>query len=278
MESTILLIDCKDEKGLIYKITSVISEHNLNIISNSEFVDRQGNRFFMRTEFAGSADRERLLLSLYKVLPEGVHIKLVPAQKKRIIVLATKEHHCLGELLIRHHYNELNAEILAVISNYENLEDLTSKFNIPYYHLTHQNHTRETHELELSKLIDQYKPEFLVLAKYMRVLSSDFVGRFPHRIINIHHSFLPSFAGANPYNQAYERGVKIIGATAHFVTADLDEGPIISQSVIPVDHSHSASEMAQAGRDVEKIVLAKSLKLVFDERVFVNGNKTIIFD
>jgi formyltetrahydrofolate deformylase len=172
----------------------------------------------------------------------------------------------------------LNAEILAVISNYENLEDLTSKFNIPYYHLTHQNHTRETHELELSKLIDQYKPEFLVLAKYMRVLSSEFVARFPHRIINIHHSFLPSFAGANPYNQAYERGVKIIGATAHFVTSDLDQGPIISQSVIPVDHSHSASEMAQAGRDVEKIVLAKSLKLVFDERVFVNGNKTIIFD
>ena len=278
MDSTILLIDCKDEKGLIYKVTSVISEHNLNIVSNTEFVDKQGNRFFMRTEFAGVTDRKSLLLSLYKVLPEGVHIKLVPSQKKRIIVLATKEHHCLGELLIRHHYNELNAEIHAVISNYDNLEDLTSKFNIPFYHLTHQNHTRETHEAELSKLIDQYKPEFLVLAKYMRVLSSEFVARFPHRIINIHHSFLPSFAGASPYNQAYERGVKIIGATAHFVTADLDEGPIIAQSVIPVDHSHSASEMAQAGRDVEKIVLAKSLKLVFDERVFVNGNKTIIFD
>ena len=179
---------------------------------------------------------------------------------------------------MRHHFNELNASILAVISNYENLEELTKKFNIPFYHLTHLNHSREGHEAEIVKLIEQYKPEFLVLAKYMRVLSPDFISRFHNRIINIHHSFLPSFAGANPYNQAYERGVKIIGATAHFVTDKLDEGPIIAQSVIPVDHSHNAAEMSQAGRDVEKIVLARSLKLVFDERVFVDGNKTIIFD
>lgn len=278
MESNILLIDCKDAKGLIHTITGALFEQGLNIVSNSEFVDKKANRFFMRTEVSGPLDRERLLLQLYKVLPHDVRIKLSHNQKKRIIILATKEHHCLAELLIRHEYGELNAEILAVISNYNNLEELAAKFNIPFYHLTHENHTRETHEAEVLKLIEQYKPEFLVLAKYMRVLSHHFVAKFPQRIINIHHSFLPSFAGANPYNQAYERGVKIIGATAHFVTDQLDEGPIIAQSVIPVDHSHSAAEMTQAGRDVEKIVLAKSLKLVFDERVFVDGNKTIIFD
>jgi formyltetrahydrofolate deformylase len=278
MESNILLIDCKDAKGLIHTITGALLEQGLNIVSNSEFVDKKANRFFMRTEVSGTLDRERLLLQLYKVLPQDVRIKLSHNQKKRIIILATKEHHCLAELLIRHEYGELNAEILAIISNYNNLEELAAKFHIPFYHLTHEKHTRETHEAEVLKLIEQYKPEFLVLAKYMRVLSHHFVSKFPQRIINIHHSFLPSFAGANPYNQAYERGVKIIGATAHFVTDQLDEGPIIAQSVIPVDHSHSASEMTQAGRDVEKIVLAKSLKLVFDERVFVDGNKTIIFD
>lgn len=278
MDSYILLIDCKDEKGLIYKITDVIYKHALNIISNSEFVEKKANRFFMRTEFSGAIDTNVLLEELRKVLPEDIRIKLTPRQKKRIVILATKEHHCLAELLIRHQFNELNATVQAVISNYDNLHEIASKFNIPFYHIDHVEKSREEHEGELLETIGKYQPEFLVLAKYMRVLSPDFVSRFPDRIINIHHSFLPSFAGANPYNQAYERGVKIIGATAHFVNESLDEGPIIAQSVIPVDHSHSASEMCQAGRDVEKIVLAKSLKLVFDERVFVNGNKTIIFD
>lgn len=278
MGTHILLISCKDAKGLIYKITEVLYSYDLNIIRNREFVDNDADRFFMRTEFSGLVDRERLLLSLYKVLPEGVHIKLTRKEKKRIVILVTKEHHCLAELLVRHHFNEMNAQIEAVISNYDNLKDLALKFDIPFYYLSHLHHSREAHEAELLKLIDQYKPEFLVLAKYMRVLSSDFVSNFPHQIINIHHSFLPSFAGANPYHQAFERGVKIIGATGHFVNEFLDEGPIIAQSVIHVDHSQTVAEMRQAGRAVEKMVLAKSLELVFDERVFVNGNKTVIFD
>src|SRR5690606_32921674 len=162
-------------------------------------------------------------------------------------------------------------------SNYQNLEDLTHKFSIPFHFISHEGKSRDQHEEEIVATLETYTPEFLVLAKYMRILSPAFIRNYSNRIVNIHHSFLPAFAGANPYNQAYERGVKIIGATAHFVNDLLDEGPIIAQSVIPVAHSHSAKEMALAGHDVEKIVLARSLKLVLSDRVFVYRNKTIIF-
>lgn len=165
-----------------------------------------------------------------------------------------------------------------MISNYDTLSDLVSKFNIPFHFISHEGKARDEHEAELLSVIETYRPAYLVLAKYMRILSSDFVSHYLNRIINIHHSFLPAFIGANPYQQAYDRGVKIIGATAHFVNNSLDEGPILSQSVIPVDHSHSAREMAQAGKDVEKMVLSRSLKLVLEDRVFVHNNKTIIFD
>nr|MBA2762128.1 formyltetrahydrofolate deformylase [Segetibacter sp.] len=164
-----------------------------------------------------------------------------------------------------------------VISNHSNLQDLTKKFDIPFFYIEHENKTREEHEAGILALLQQINPEFIVLAKYMRVLSAPFLSRYHNRIVNIHHSFLPAFIGANPYLKAYERGVKIIGATAHFVNENLDEGPIIAQNIIPVDHTHSAKEMAQAGRDVEKNVLSNSLKLVFNERVFVYKNKTIIF-
>lgn len=278
MKSHILLINCPDERGLVYKITSVLYKHTLNVIGNAEFVERNFNHFFMRTEFSGEFDREKLLNNLYEILPAKVEIRLSDQRKKNIVILATKEHHCLSDLLIRHDFNELNANILAVISNYNTLELFTKKFGIPFHYVSHEGISREKHETEMQKVINRYNPEFLVLAKYMRVLSPEFVEPFTNRIINIHHSFLPAFVGANPYAQAYERGVKIIGATAHFVNHHLDQGPIIAQSVIPVDHSQSAKEMAQAGRDVEKIVLAKSLSLVFNEKVFVYRNKTIIFD
>lgn len=278
MTSHILLINCPDESGLVYKITSVIYKHRLNIISNGEFVERTFNHFFMRTEFSGSFNSDELLNDLQATLPVGVHIKLSDNRKKNIVILATREHHCLGDLLLRHAFNELQANILCVISNYEVLRDLTEKFGIPFYFIDHENKSREEHEAEVLKKIEEYDPEFLVLAKYMRILSPEIVTKFSNRIINIHHSFLPAFVGANPYVQAYERGVKIIGATAHFVNDNLDEGPIIAQSIIPVTHSQSAKEMAQAGRDVEKIVLANALQLVFNERVFVYRNKTVIFD
>jgi formyltetrahydrofolate deformylase len=190
----------------------------------------------------------------------------------------TTEHHCLAELLIRHAHGELGASIDVVVGNHNTLAPLTEKFGIPFHHVPHQGRTRAAHEQALVEALSRYKVDYLVLAKYMRVLSRAFLDGYPLGIINIHHSFLPAFAGANPYRQAFERGVKIIGATAHFVTEALDEGPIIAQSVVPVDHSWRPDEMAQAGRDVEKIVLAKALSLVFDERVFLSGNRTIVFD
>lgn len=278
MTSSILLIHCPDQPGLIYKITQVIYEHNLNIISNGEFVERNFNHFFMRTEFSGILEKEMFLNELQLILPKDAFIKLTVRQKRDIAILATKEHHCLSDLLIRNEFNELDANLKCVISNHENLEGLTKKFNIPFHYIPSDGKDREQHEAAVLSVINGYNPEFLVLAKYMRILSPAFIGRFTHRIINIHHSFLPAFAGANPYSQAYERGVKIIGATAHFVTDSLDEGPIIAQNVIPVAHTHSAKEMAQAGRDVEKTVLARSLKLVLSDRVFVHRNRTIIFD
>ncbi|WP_205501416.1 formyltetrahydrofolate deformylase [Rufibacter psychrotolerans] len=273
----ILLIDCPDRKGLIFTITQIVFRNNLNITSNDEFVDRQQNQFFMRAELAGEVLPQKLVRELQAELPPEANIRLVPERKKDIVLLVTKEHHCLGDLLLRHEYGDLNANILAVLGNYAELESLVSRFGIPFHHVSHDHKTRENHDLEMSQVISLYQPEYVVLAKYMRVLSPGFVAQFPNRIINIHHSFLPAFIGANPYRQAYERGVKIIGATAHFVNSDLDEGPIIAQNVIQVNHTQGPREMAQSGRDVEKIVLAQALKLVFAERVFVSNNKTIIF-
>jgi len=278
MTSHILLITCPDQRGLVYNVTKVLFKFELNVISNGEFVEKHFNHFFMRTEFAGEFDRQELLENLKGILPEAAEIKLTDKRKKDIVLLATKEHHCLSDLLIRHAFNELNANILAVISNYTVLEELTQKFNIPFHYISHEDKSREAHEAELLEAVQQYNPEFIVLAKYMRILSGEFVSHFSNRIINIHHSFLPAFVGANPYAQAYERGVKIIGATTHFVSDQLDQGPIIAQSVIPTDHTKNPREMAQAGRDVEKMVLAKSLKLVLNEHVFVYRNKTIIFE
>jgi formyltetrahydrofolate deformylase len=272
-----LRIDCPDRKGLIYDITKVIFNHNLNIISNDEFVDNTLNHFYMRAEVEGEIDVAQVVAELHTVLPAGVIIRLVPQQKKNIVILVTKEHHCLGDLLLRYEFNDLQANILAVIGNYDVLEPLVTRFGIPFHYVTHEEKTREEHDAEIMQIVQNYQPEYIVLAKYMRVLNPAFVSKFPRQIINIHHSFLPAFIGANPYKQAYERGVKIIGATAHFVSNELDEGPIIAQNVIQVNHAHSARDMAQSGRDVEKIVLAQALKLVFADKVFVSGNKTIIF-
>lgn len=276
MTTHILRVDCPDQAGLIHTVTGVLLGHGLNIISNSEFVDQETGRFFMRTGFAGIVDSSRVTADLAKVLPEAATIRLTRAGSREIVVLVTREPHCPGELLIRHAFDELGARIRAVIGNHDTLEPLARQFGIPFHHVSHEGLTRPEHEAALAEVLDQYDPEYIVLAKYMRILSPEFVARYPERIINIHHSFLPAFIGANPYRQAFERGVKMIGATAHFVTDYLDEGPIIAQGIVPVDHTHSAVEMAHAGRDVEKIVLAKALRLVFDERVFLTGCRSVI--
>jgi formyltetrahydrofolate deformylase len=278
MSTHILLIDCPDETGLVYRITGALYRHGYNIVSNGEFVDRASRHFFMRTAFAGQGDPHAALGELREALPPSANIRLASPGAKRVVVLATREHHCLGDLLVRHAYGELHAQIAAVIANHATLGPLVERFGLPFHHLPHEGLRREQHEAQVLDALAGYDPEYLVLAKYMRVLSPAFVARYPGRIINIHHSFLPAFVGASPYRQAFERGVKIIGATAHIVSDSLDEGPIIAQGVIPVDHTQSAADMAQAGRDVEKAVLARALRLVFEEHVFVSGNKTIILD
>ncbi len=273
-----ILIECPDAKGLVHKVTGVLYHNDLNLVSMHEFVEDETQRFFMRTEIDGALDAERIKNGLLGVLPPDARVLIEEKKKKKVVILATKEHHCLGELLLRNQFDEWNAEILGVIGNHNVLQKLTEQLDIPFYFITHEGKTREVHENEMLLKIKELSPDFLILAKYMRILSADFVQHYENKIINIHHSFLPAFIGANPYRQAYERGVKIIGATAHFVNNNLDEGPIIVQNVIPTDHTHSPSEMAQMGRDVEKLVLAKAVKLVFDNCVFVSGNKTIIFD
>ncbi len=278
MSENILKIECNDSEGLIYRVTKVLAESGCNITRNGEFVDTANKKFFMRTEFSGSSDLENILTELKDNLPSDSEISIPVKRKKKIVLMVTKEHHCFGDLLVRAQYGELNAEIVAVVSNYDILKPLSDSFDIPFYHISHNDIKRDEHEKKIIKKLDSLEFDYIILAKYMRILTKEFVASYSKRIVNIHHSFLPAFIGASPYKQAYDRGVKIIGATAHFVTDDLDEGPIISQSVIHVDHSDNAEDMARAGRDVEKIVLANALNLVVEDKVFVNGNKTVIFD
>jgi formyltetrahydrofolate deformylase len=278
MSNQLVLIDCPDAKGLVYSITKVIFDLGLNIISNHEYVDSNSGYFFMRTVLEGSHPEEQFREKLSEVLPVEANIRLSALRKKPIVILATKEPHCLGDLLLRNTDDELPCDIKAVISNHDHLRKLTESFDIPYHHISSKNRSREEHEQKILSCLDQYEPDYIVLAKYMRIFTPQFVKHYPNRIINIHHSFLPAFIGASPYQQAFDRGVKIIGSTSHFVTENLDEGPIIVQDVIPVNHTFTAEGMAQAGRDVEKNVLAKSLKLVLENRVFIFKDKTIVFD
>lgn len=278
MHRNVILVGCKDEKGLVHRITGVLFEAGLNIVRNGEFVDGESNRFYMRTDVEGAVDSAGLCRALAEVLPADAWIEMRSPRPKKIAVLATKEYHCLGDLLLRHANGDLNAQICAVLSNHEVLEDLVRTFDLPFHCISHVGMARDEHERLLIEQLGEYELDYVVLAKYMRILSPDFVRAFAHRIVNIHHSFLPAFIGANPYRQAFERGVKIIGATAHFVTDDLDEGPIVAQSVLPVDHRQTARDMARAGREVEKIALSRALDLVFADRVVVVGNRTIIFD
>ena len=274
----VLLISCADSRGLIHRITAALARHSLNITENHEYVDRNNGMFFMRTEVEGTVNVEALLSELRQDLPTGAEVEFRPQTARKLVILATKEPHCLGDLLLRGSSGELNAQILAVVSQYDELEDLVARFDIPFHHVPVPDGDRGLHESALEKVIRPYEPDFLVLAKYMRILSPSFVRGYPNRIINIHHSFLPAFVGKSPYTQAYERGVKIIGATAHFVNESLDEGPIITQSVTSINHTQDPSDLARAGRDTEKIVLAKALHLVLENRVIVQSQKTIVFE
>lgn len=272
-----VLIDCNDAKGLVYKISKVFYDRGLNIENNREFVDKEAGKFFMRTVVTGDFEIAELENELKKIAPLDATLRVVEPKRKKIVILVTKEAHALGDILIRHESGELDADIEAVIGNHDTLAPLVRRFDIPFFHISAEGMSREAHEVEVMKIIDEQKFDYIVLAKYMRILTSTFVKAYPRQIINIHHSFLPAFIGANPYKQAHQRGVKIIGATAHYVTDDLDEGPIIAQDVIPVNHRLEWKDMQKAGRDVEKIVLSRALNFVLNDRIFVHGNKTIVF-
>lgn len=272
----IILISTVDSQGLIYKVSKTLFEHQLNIENNSEYVDPETGHFFMRTHIKGELDYNKLNSDLSFNLPDKSLIKISPVAKKNVVIMATKEPHVLAELLIRHFNGELMINIKAVIANHLDLKKLVDKFNIPFHFEDTKDLSRQQHEEQIAQKIKNYSPDFIVLAKYMRILTPEFVSLFPRKILNIHHSFLPAFIGANPYKQAHERGVKIIGATAHFVTDDLDEGPIITQDIVNVDHSYSWQMMRKAGRNVEKIVLSNALELLVEDRVIIEENKTII--
>lgn len=274
----IILIQCRDQIGLVAAISSVLAREQLNIVSLREHVDKTDNRFFMRVQIEQETEPGALYKKLQDVLPTDADISVNPLPEKKIVVMVTKEYHCLADILIRNHFKTLGAAVQCVIGYHATLQNICDRFDIPFYEVNGNTGEQTVFEEKIITIVKKYNPDYIVLAKFMRILSPEFLVHFPGRIVNIHHSFLPAFAGASPYKQAYERGVKMIGATAHFVTDQLDEGPIIAQQIIPVNHSHTASDMMKAGKDIETSVLARALRLLFDDRVFVYKNKTVVFE
>jgi len=274
----VIVIQCKDSIGLVAAISTVLANAGYNIVSMREHVDQEENKFFARIVVDHIADQRSLENAIEAVLPPNAIVKVNPLPEKNIVVMVTKEYHCLSDILTRNHFKTLGANVQCVIGNHPDLMNITERFNIPFHLVSHENKSKEYFEAELKNVINPYQPDYLILAKFMRILSQEFVTAFMLKIINIHHSFLPAFVGANPYRQAYTRGVKIIGATAHFVTNDLDEGPIITQKIIPVNHSFTLKDLVRAGRENETAALAKAMQLVFEDRVFVSDNKTVVFE
>ena len=275
----IATLQCADQPGIVHAMTSAVLACGGNIIENQQFTDEPTNTFVMRTRFETSqgidAARKSLNEGLGKFSP-SLHIR--PTQSKpRALVLVTKESHCLRDLLYLLELGELSIEIPVIVSNHEDLRALVESHGFTFIHLPVTAATKATQEKELLALIQKYSIDFVVLARYMQVLSNEFCAALPGRIINIHHSFLPGFKGAKPYHQAHARGVKIIGATAHFVTAHLDEGPIIEQDVAHVTHASTPEEMIARGRDIERRVLARAVKLFAEDRIFIVGQRTVVF-
>lgn len=274
----VIVIQCADKVGLVASISKVLASAGLNIVSMREHVDQDESKFFARIVVEMKMVQPDLENTILQVLPPDAIVKVNPLPEKNIIVLVTREYHCLSDILTRNHFKTLGASVQCVIGNHPDLMEITKRFDIPFKLISHENKSRDDFEREMLDTINLYQTDYLVLAKFMRILSPGFINAFPMQIINIHHSFLPAFTGANPYRQAYTRGVKIIGATAHFVTSALDEGPIITQKIIPVNHSFMLKDLVKAGRENETAALAKAMQLVFEDRVFVYNNKTVVFE
>ena len=272
-------LQCADQPGIVHAMTSAVLACDGNIIENQQFTDYPTNTFVMRTRFEtskGLADAEKSLREGLGKFSPTLQIRPT-AEKPKALVLVTTESHCLRDLMYLLELGELPIEIPLVISNHAELQQLVESHGIPFLHLPVSTSTKADQEQVILQKIKELKIDFVVLARYMQILSADFCKALPGRIINIHHSFLPSFKGAKPYWQAHQRGVKLIGATAHYVTTDLDEGPIIEQGVERVDHSMDPDQLAAVGRDVECMALSRAVRWHAEHRILLNGKSTVVF-
>jgi len=281
--TAILLVSCPDQKGLVAAISQFISSHNGNILHSDQHTDQEKSIFLMRIEWElenFSISRDELsgkfseIAKRFNMTWELKFSDTVP----KMAVMVSKHDHCLYDLLLRKHSGELNVDIPLIISNHQELQHIAESFSIPYYAVPKNKSDKLKQEQKELQLLKDARVDFIVLARYMQVLSQPFTENYPNRIINIHHSFLPAFLGSKPYDQAYERGVKIIGATSHFITDKLDAGPIIEQQVAPVSHRDTVDDLVRKGRDLERVVLAKAVRLYLQNRILIYGNKTVVFD
>ncbi|MBK1852604.1 MULTISPECIES: formyltetrahydrofolate deformylase [unclassified Marinobacter] len=278
-----LVISCPDGVGIVAKVSNFLSTYNGWITEASHHSDTHSGWFFMRHEIKAESipfGLEQFRAAFAPIAREfdmNWHIA-DSAQPKKVILMCSKESHCVADLLYRWHSNEINAEIVAVISNHDDLRPMVEWHGIPYHHIPVGKANRDEAFAQIDELFQNYEADVVVLARYMQILPAELCAKYSGKVINIHHSFLPSFAGARPYHQAYSRGVKLIGATCHYVTQDLDEGPIIEQDVIRINHSDTIEDMVRLGKDVEKNVLARGLRSHIEDRVITHENKTVVFD
>ena len=283
MNKITLLINCKDQSGIIAATTNFILKNGGNITYVDQHVDRQKEVFFMRLEcnFEILNLEKKDFINQFKVNVAQVfqmNWKIYDEESpSRMAIFVSKYDHCLYDILVRYNSGELKVEIPFIVSNHKELEPIADSFNIPFFHVPIKAETREKAQHKHLELLKKYKVDFIVLARYMQIIPEGIIASYPSKIINIHHSFLPAFVGAKPYHSAFERGVKIIGATSHYVTTDLDAGPIIEQNVSRVSHFHSISDLIAKGRDLEKIVLATAIKYHICHKVMVYANKTVVF-
>ena len=283
MESAILLVSCPDRKGIVREIAGFIADNGGNILHFDQHIDSQKGIFFARVEWDikdFNIPREKIEPA-FKPIAERFSMNYTlhfSDQLQRVAIFVSKQDHCFYDLMQRFQSGELRGEPVLVISNHEDMRPLSEFFGVPYYHIPKTKENKKSAEEKELKLLENHGIDVVILARYMQILSEDFVNRYRNRIINIHHSFLPAFPGAKPYHRAYERGVKIIGATSHYVTEVLDEGPIIEQDIIRVSHRDSLEDFIRKGKDIERIVLARAVKWHLDRKVLVYENRTVVFD
>jgi formyltetrahydrofolate deformylase len=277
----ILTLSCPDRTGIVYNVSGLLLKHLGNIIDAQQFGDEETGRFFLRVHFALPAGTAIELLNQdFQSLAEDFQMEwhIHDAQRKaRLLILVSKQGHCLNDLLFRVHSKQLHAEIVGIISNHRDFESMAQANGVPFHYLPVTPETKAQQESQILAIAEQERSDLVVLARYMQILSPELCKALQGRAINIHHSFLPSFKGARPYYQAHARGVKIIGATAHYVTHDLDEGPIIEQDIERVDHAMSAQDLTQVGSDVESLVLSRAVRSHVEHRILLNGSRTVVF-